>query len=221
MRLAVVALVAVVAAGCGGSGSSAPKEDPSIAAVRVVHQITANRYAQAWGDLHSKDQDVAPLGEYVDCETRSPVIARPRGVKVTKVTERVVRHRRRDVRRDEGGRGAPDVRRRVQGDAHRAPRRRGRALEVDPAVVPLPRLQGEPLPGRPGLERAALDQLDTPMRESSSALRRARARGAAPPAGGTRRPRRRAGTAGCRRRRARGTSRRRARRASRERTRRR
>ena len=87
MRLAVVALVAVVAAGCGGSGSSAPKEDPSTAAVRVVHQITANRYAQAWGDLHSKDQHVAPLGEYVDCETRSPVIVRPRGVKVTKVTE--------------------------------------------------------------------------------------------------------------------------------------
>jgi hypothetical protein len=86
MRLAAVALLAVVAAGCG-SDSSAPKEDPSTAAVRVVHQITANRYAQAWGDLHSKDQHVAPLGEYVDCETRSPVIARPRGVKVTKVTD--------------------------------------------------------------------------------------------------------------------------------------
>ena len=87
MRLAGVAVIAVIAAGCGGSGSSTPKEVPSVAAVRVVHQITANRYAQAWGNLHSKDQDVAPLGEYVDCETRSPVIARPRGVKVTKVTE--------------------------------------------------------------------------------------------------------------------------------------
>jgi hypothetical protein len=86
MRLAAVALLAVIAAGCG-SGSSAPKEDPSTAAVRVVHQITANKYAQAWGDLHSKDQNVAPLGEYVDCETRSPVIVRPRGVKVLKVTE--------------------------------------------------------------------------------------------------------------------------------------
>ena len=86
MRLAAVALLAVIAASCG-SGSSAPKEDPSTAAVRVVHQITANKYAQAWADLHSKDQDVAPLGEYVDCETRSPVIVRPRGVKVLKVTE--------------------------------------------------------------------------------------------------------------------------------------
>lgn len=87
MRLTVVALVVVAVAGCGGRGSSAPKEDPSVAAIRVVHQITANRYAQAWGDLHSKDQDVAPLGEYVDCETRSPVIARPLRVKATKVSE--------------------------------------------------------------------------------------------------------------------------------------
>src|SRR5215218_11407847 len=86
MRLAPLLLVALVLAGCGGR-SSAPKEDPGTAAVRVVHQITANDYAHAWGDLHSKDQDVAPLGEYVDCETRSPVIARPRGVKVMKVTE--------------------------------------------------------------------------------------------------------------------------------------
>ena len=89
MRLAAVALLAVIAAGCG-SGSSAPKEDPSTAAVRVVHQITANKYAQAWGDLHSKDQNVAPLGEYVDCETRSPVIVRPRTVKVLSVNEESV-----------------------------------------------------------------------------------------------------------------------------------
>ncbi len=87
MRLAVAGLLALLAAGCGGSGSSAPKEDPGVAAVRVIHQITANSYAQAWGDLHSKDQDVAPLGEYVDCETRSPVIARPGGVKVVQVTD--------------------------------------------------------------------------------------------------------------------------------------
>ncbi len=87
MRLGVLALAVVVVAGCGGGGSAAPKEDPGVAAVRVVHQITANAYAQAWGDLHSKDQRVAPLGEYVDCETRSPVIARPRRVKVVRVTE--------------------------------------------------------------------------------------------------------------------------------------
>src|SRR4051795_9804110 len=88
MRGGLVALALVIGvAGCGGDGSSAPKEDPGVAAVRVVRQITANSYAQAWGDLHSKDQHVAPLGEYVDCETRSPVIARPGGVKVVKVTE--------------------------------------------------------------------------------------------------------------------------------------
>jgi len=86
MRGGLVALALVIGvAGCGGDGSSTPKEDPGVAAVRVVRQITANRYAQAWGDLHSRDQDVAPLGEYVDCETRSPVIARPGGVKVVRV----------------------------------------------------------------------------------------------------------------------------------------
>lgn len=89
MRLVAVALLALAAAGCG-SRSSAPKEDPGVAAVRVVHQITTNSYAQAWGDLHSKDQRVAPLGEYVDCETRSPVIARPSGVKVVSVREESV-----------------------------------------------------------------------------------------------------------------------------------
>jgi hypothetical protein len=87
VRLAAAALLVLAPAGCGGSGSSAPKEDPGVAAVRVVRQITANSYAQAWGDLHSKDQHVAPIGEYVDCETRSPVLERPRGVKVVKVTE--------------------------------------------------------------------------------------------------------------------------------------
>jgi hypothetical protein len=83
----VLALAVVAAAGCGGGGSATPKEDPGLAARRVVRQITSNAYAQAWADLHSKDQDVAPLGEYVDCETRSPVIARPRRVQVLKVTE--------------------------------------------------------------------------------------------------------------------------------------
>src|SRR3954451_24322650 len=86
MRAALAALLVVIGtAGCGGGGSSAPKEAPGVAAVRVVRQITANRYAPAMADLHSKDQDVAPLGEYVDCETRSPVIARPGGVKVLRV----------------------------------------------------------------------------------------------------------------------------------------
>ena len=73
------------------------------------------------------DQDVAPRGEYVDCETRSPVIARPRGVKVAKVTDESFGIGDGTFVESEGGRGAADVRRRVQGHAHRSPRRGGRA----------------------------------------------------------------------------------------------
>jgi hypothetical protein len=56
-------------------------------AVRVLGLVTRNQYTQAWDDLHPEDQRVAPLTEYVACETRSPVIARPQSVKVVKVGE--------------------------------------------------------------------------------------------------------------------------------------
>ena len=84
-----LALVALAAAGCG-SKDARPKEKPGAAALRVVDRIVNNRYAEAWGDLHSIDQKVAPLAEYVGCETRSPVIARPESVKVVSVNEESV-----------------------------------------------------------------------------------------------------------------------------------
>ncbi len=83
MRIAAALALVLVAAGCGGHG--APKESPKVAALRVLDQIVHNRYADAWGDLHSVDQHVAPLAEYVGCETRSPVIARPLTAKVVRV----------------------------------------------------------------------------------------------------------------------------------------
>jgi hypothetical protein len=82
------AMLAVLAAGCGSS--SKPKENPRVAAIRVIDRIVHNRYAEAWGDLHSADQKVAPLAEYVGCETRSPVIARPLSMKVVSVNEESV-----------------------------------------------------------------------------------------------------------------------------------
>ena len=87
MRILVPALVLVslLAAGCGSKRNATPKENPRVAAVRVLDQIVHNHYSDAWGDLHSVDQKVAPLAEYVGCETRSPVIARPRSVKVVSV----------------------------------------------------------------------------------------------------------------------------------------
>jgi hypothetical protein len=92
MRFAVVAglaLAVLAASGCG-SKSARPKESPRAAALRVVDRIVHNRYAQAWGDLHSIDQKVAPLAEYVGCETRSPVVARPLSVKVVSVNDESV-----------------------------------------------------------------------------------------------------------------------------------
>ena len=88
-RLLVAGLLALAAAGCG-SNQARPKENPRVAALRVVDRIVHNRYAQAWGDLHSVDQKVAPLAEYVACETRSPVIARPLSVKVVSVNDESV-----------------------------------------------------------------------------------------------------------------------------------
>ena len=85
-----VALLAVLAlAGCGGRDAQ-PKDDPGAFAVTVVDQIVHNHYADVWGDLHPKDQEVAPLAEYVACETRNPVIAVPRTVKVKSVVDESV-----------------------------------------------------------------------------------------------------------------------------------
>jgi hypothetical protein len=90
MRGSVVVLLAVVfLAGCGGK-AAAPKDDPGRFAVKVVNLLLANHYAQAWGDLHPEDQRVAPLAEYVGCETRTPILARPLAVKVLTVNNESV-----------------------------------------------------------------------------------------------------------------------------------
>jgi hypothetical protein len=86
----VAAAFVLLAAGCGASGDAKPKDDPRQAAVKVMALITRNDYAHAWADLHPEDQRVAPLAEYVGCETRSPVIVRPRSVKVVSVNEESV-----------------------------------------------------------------------------------------------------------------------------------
>ena len=79
-------LAVLVVAGCG-SGSAAPKDDPGAFAVGVVKMITGNSYSRAWQDMHSTDQKVAPLDEYVSCESRSPVLTAPTAMTVVGVTE--------------------------------------------------------------------------------------------------------------------------------------
>jgi hypothetical protein len=87
-RLLALALVALAATACGGSSSAKqPAGDPKLVAVRVLDQIVNNMYTEAWDGLYGADQKVAPRKEYVDCETRSPVIARPTSVSVIQVED--------------------------------------------------------------------------------------------------------------------------------------
>src|SRR5439155_27175534 len=87
MRFLVAALAVLALTGCGASSSAAPKGDPRQAALKVLDQIVHNRYTEAWDDLHPTDQAVAPRAEYVGCESRSPVIATPRSVRVVGVKD--------------------------------------------------------------------------------------------------------------------------------------
>ena len=83
-------LLVLVAPACGTSHSSTPKADPRQVAQNVLDLIVHNRYTQAWSSLHPSDQAVAPRGEYVNCESRSPVIAVPTSVKVVAVRDESV-----------------------------------------------------------------------------------------------------------------------------------
>lgn len=88
MTRAALLLAVLVVAGCGSSGK--PKADPGPVASKVVGLIVHNKYSTVWDDLYSADQKVAPLTEYVACETRNPVIAVPHTVKVVSVNEESV-----------------------------------------------------------------------------------------------------------------------------------
>ena len=84
--LAAALAATVVLAGCG-AGSGAPKDDPGVFAVGVVKLITHNDYSRAWQDMQSADRQVAPLDEYVTCESRSPVLTAPTSVKPVGVSD--------------------------------------------------------------------------------------------------------------------------------------
>lgn len=87
-RLFAVAVLALAASACGGSSSGKePTDDPTQVAMHVLDQIVHNKYTEAWDGLYAVDQAVAPRGEYVDCESRSPVNAVPESVKAVKVED--------------------------------------------------------------------------------------------------------------------------------------
>ena len=87
-RLAALALLVVAASACGGSsGARQPTDDPGKVAMHVLDQIVHNMYTEAWDGLYGADQSVAPRKEYVDCESRSPVVATPTSVSVVNVED--------------------------------------------------------------------------------------------------------------------------------------
>lgn len=60
-------------------------ESPTVFAVHVVELIAANRYDEAWDDLHPMHQRVAPRGEYVGCESQSPIPGHLASIRVLRV----------------------------------------------------------------------------------------------------------------------------------------
>ena len=60
-------------------------ESPTVFAVHVVELIAANRYGDAWDDLHPMHQRVAPRREYVGCESQSPIPGHLASVRVLRV----------------------------------------------------------------------------------------------------------------------------------------
>jgi hypothetical protein len=84
------ALVAAIVTGCGGHAVAKPADDPGVFAIGVVKLIVGNQYTRAWRDLHPDDQKVAPLEEYVSCESRSPVLLAPTSMRVVRVTDESV-----------------------------------------------------------------------------------------------------------------------------------
>jgi hypothetical protein len=90
-RLAVLVLAALLGAGCMGDDEAAPDDDPGLFMSRLVREIGANRYDEAWETLHPTHQQVAPRAEYVACEQRNPVVGSVSEVRVLSVRDAAVR----------------------------------------------------------------------------------------------------------------------------------
>ena len=89
----VVSLAATIAVlQLASSGQAAPpREQPDAFVARMVTWITADRYDLAWAHLYAAGQAVAPEGEYVACETGTPIGWSVRDVSTVRVTERLAR----------------------------------------------------------------------------------------------------------------------------------
>jgi hypothetical protein len=91
-RIALLAVSALVAAGCaGGDAGDSPDGDAGVFMTRLVRDIAANRYAEAWESLHPTHQRVAPRAQYVACEELNPVVGNIAEVVVVSVKDESVR----------------------------------------------------------------------------------------------------------------------------------
>jgi hypothetical protein len=84
LPLLVSALLLVVAPSAVAA-PRAPSGDPALFLRGVVAQLVRNDYASAWRTLHPEHQRVAPLEEYVACESLSPVPGQLESIRVLRV----------------------------------------------------------------------------------------------------------------------------------------
>ena len=91
-RSAFFALLAVIATGtafatiavAGVSEHGASRGDPVAFLKSVVRQIASNQYASAWQTLAPGQQRLVPQGEYVRCESSSPIPGRLEWIRVVR-----------------------------------------------------------------------------------------------------------------------------------------
>ena len=90
--VAAGATALILAAAMPASGDNGPPVgDPATFVIRVVDHVVSDDYETVWPSLYPPHQQVAPRGEYVSCELRTPVGWKLRAARVVKVAERLRR----------------------------------------------------------------------------------------------------------------------------------
>jgi hypothetical protein len=69
-------------------GEAGPSDDPGRFVSRIVTLVLADDYESAWASLYPAHQKVAPRGEYVACELRTPVGASLRSIDIVRIADR-------------------------------------------------------------------------------------------------------------------------------------
>jgi hypothetical protein len=89
-RGALVVLAVAALAGCGGGGGAEqerPDEDAGAFMTRLVREVAAGEYEQAWESLHPVHQRVARRSQYAACEQRDHIPGTVAGIAVLRVVD--------------------------------------------------------------------------------------------------------------------------------------